>query len=491
MSDQTSYKQVVKATSIFGGVQVFNIIISVVRSKIIAIFLGPAGMGIAGLFNSAIGLIGVASNFGLDTSAVKNIAVANETGQSGVGREIAILRRLTWITGTLGALLTLAFSPLLSRLTFGNDDYTFSFVWIAAAVLVKQLSVGQLVILQGLRKIQYLAKANLLGSFFGLFVTVPLYYFFRIDAIVPAMLVTIVVSFIFNAYYVSKIHTQTVSVTTAQAITEGKAMLTLGLSLSFITILTTLAAYALQIYISHSGGLHQVGLFNAGFAIINSYVGLVFNAMATDYFPRLSAVSQDNNQTRVVVTQQSFTAILLMTPIVAGFLFLAPFVVELLYSKEFLPIVMLVSWGILGMLFKAVSWSMGYILIAKSDSKLFMATSIGFNSVFLANNILGYHFYGLEGLGISFLANHIIHFTALKIITKRRYGFYFDSEFYKIYALCLSLCGIGFLFTYISNPYLRYGLLFGVVLAASGYCLYQLNKKINLKGALNNKWNRK
>jgi O-antigen/teichoic acid export membrane protein len=491
MPDQPSYKQVAKATSVFGGVQVFNIIISVVRSKVIAIFLGPSGMGIAGLFNSAIGLIGVMSNFGLDTSAIKSISVANETDQSSVGREVAILKRLTWITGTLGALLTVAFSPLLSRLTFGNDDYTFSFVWIAAAVLVRQLSVGQLAVLQGLRKIQYLAKANLLGSFFGLIVTVPLYYFFRIDAIVPAVIVTVVVSFVFNGLYVSKIHAQTVSITTAQALTEGRSMLTLGLSLSFITIITTLAAYALQIFIGRSGGLHQVGLFNAGFAIINSYVGLVFNAMATDYFPRLSAISQDKSQTRIVVTQQAFMAVLIMTPIVAVFLFLAPFIVEVLYSKEFLPIVMLVSWGILGMLFKAVSWSMGYILIAKSDSKLFIATSIGFNSVFLATNFIGYSFYGLEGLGISFFVNHFIHFIVLKIITRRRYGFYFDSEFHKIYTVCLLICGIGFLFTYISNLYLKYGLLLCVVLAASGFCLYQLNNKVNLIEIINNKRNRK
>lgn len=475
MSEQSSYRQVVKATSIFGGVQVFSIVISVLRAKIIAVFLGATGMGISGLFYSAMGLIGVVSNFGLDTSAVKSLSATENTS-----REISIIKRLAWLSAILGAVLTVVFSPVLSQLTFGNTDYALAFVWIALAVLIKQLTVGQLAILQGLRKIELLAKANLAGSFLGLLVTIPLYYFFRIDAIVPAILVTVAVSFMVNAYYVSRLNMRSDKVTNRQAFREGKPMLSLGLSLSFITILTTLAAYALQIYISHCGGLQQTGFFNAGFAIVNSYVGLVFNAMASDYFPRLSAVSHDRAQTREIVTQQSFTAILIITPVVAFFMLLAPFVVQILYSREFMPIVLFVSWSMLGMLFKAVSWSMGYMLIARSDSKLFMATSIGFNSVFLANNIAGYYFYGLQGLGISFLVNHILHFAVLKVIVRNRYGFYFDAAFYKIFALCLGMCGIGFLFTYISDPYLKYGLLSGVVLTASAYCFHQMNKKVNL-----------
>jgi ABC-type branched-subunit amino acid transport system ATPase component len=52
-----SYRNVMKATSIFGGVQVFNILIAIVRSKFIALFIGPSGMGIASLLNSTLGLI--------------------------------------------------------------------------------------------------------------------------------------------------------------------------------------------------------------------------------------------------------------------------------------------------------------------------------------------------------------------------------------------------------------------------------------------------
>jgi O-antigen/teichoic acid export membrane protein len=55
---------------LFRVVQVLNIIISV-RTKLIAVFIGPAGMGIISLLNSAINIISGVSGLGIETSAVK------------------------------------------------------------------------------------------------------------------------------------------------------------------------------------------------------------------------------------------------------------------------------------------------------------------------------------------------------------------------------------------------------------------------------------
>src|SRR4051794_12211349 len=125
MSDpQASYRQIIKATSIFGGVQVFTIILSIIRSKFIAVLLGPAGMGIAGLLTTTTGLINSLTNFGLGTSAVRDVAFANSTGnESRIAIVIIVLKRLVWATGILGTLVILVFSPWLSQFTFGNRDY--------------------------------------------------------------------------------------------------------------------------------------------------------------------------------------------------------------------------------------------------------------------------------------------------------------------------------------------------------------------------------
>ena len=450
MSDnQQSYRKVLNATSLFGGVQVINIIISLVRSKVIALLIGPIGMGISNLLLTTMELINGLTNLGLERSAVKDISLANTNSNSkSVAKTISILKKLVWLTITIGIILMIALSPWLSEMAFGNKDYTISFIWISIALLFKQLSSSQLAILQGLRKLQYLAKANLLGNFIGLLITLPLYYFFRIDAIVPAIIIATFMSFIFTYYYSQKLDIAPVAISRKEAVSEGKGMINLGVMLSLSSMITLLVAYIIRIYIGSSNeteelGLIDVGLYSAGFVILNSYVGIIFNAMGTDYFPRLSEIANDIIKLRKTVLEQAIVAILLITPIIVVFLAFAPLIIVILYSNEFSPIVAMVTWGILGMIFKAVSWSMGYMIIAKGDSKVFIKTAIGFNAILLLINIVGYHYGGLEGIGISFFIYYIIHFITIRIITYYRYDFYFEKGFYKIFTFTVIMCFIG------------------------------------------------
>ena len=122
--NRNSYKQSLKATSLFGGVQIFNILIQIIRSKFAAVLLGPEGMGVMGLLNSTITMISSFTNCGLGTSAVRNIAEANGANDTKrIALIISVFRRLVWITGLTGALICLVSASLLSQVTFGNTDY--------------------------------------------------------------------------------------------------------------------------------------------------------------------------------------------------------------------------------------------------------------------------------------------------------------------------------------------------------------------------------
>ena len=491
MSDnQQSYRKVLNATSLFGGVQVINIIISLVRSKVIALLIGPIGMGISNLLLTTMELINGLTNLGLERSAVKDISLANTNSNSkSVAKTISILKKLVWLTITIGVILMIALSPWLSEIAFGNKDYTISFIWISIALLFKQLSSSQLAILQGLRKLQYLAKANLLGNFIGLLITLPLYYFFRIDAIVPAIIIATFMSFIFTYYYSQKLDIAPVAISRKEAVSEGKGMINLGVMLSLSSMITLLVAYIIRIYIGSSNeteelGLIDVGLYSAGFVILNSYVGIIFNAMGTDYFPRLSEIANDIIKLRKTVLEQAIVAILLITPIIVVFLAFAPLIIVILYSNEFSPIVAMVTWGILGMIFKAVSWSMGYMIIAKGDSKVFIKTAIGFNAILLLINIVGYHYGGLEGIGISFFIYYIIHFITIRIITYYRYDFYFEKGFYKIFTFTVIMCFLAFSITFIPSSILKYSLMSLIIVVSCWYSHKELDKKIGLKDYL-------
>jgi O-antigen/teichoic acid export membrane protein len=488
--NQQSYRKVLNATSLFGGVQFINIILRLIRSKAIALLIGPIGMGISNLLLTTMELINGLTNLGLERRAVIDISLAKTNSNSkNVAITISILKKLVWLTITVGVILMVLLAPWLSEITFGNKDYTISFRWISIALLFKQLSSSQLAILQGLRKLKSLAKANLLGNFIGLLITLPLYYYYKIDAIVPSIIIATFMSFVFTYYYSHKLDIESVTISRKEAVSEGKGMINLGVMLSLSSLITLLVAYIIRIYIGSANeteelGLIDVGLYSAGFVILNSYVGIIFNAMGTDYFPRLSEIANDIKKLRKTVLEQATVAILLITPIIVVFLACAPFIIVILYSHEFSPIVTMVTWGILGMIFKAVSWSMGYMIIAKGDSKVFIKTAIGFNTILLSINIIGYHFGGLEGVGISFFIYYIIHFIAIRIITYYRYDFYFEKGFYKIFTFTVIMCFLAFSITFIPSSILKNSLMIGLIVVSCWYSYKELDKKIGVKDYL-------
>lgn len=489
--EQSSYRQIMKATSIFGGVQVFNIFISIIRSKFVAVLLGPTGMGIAGMLQATTGMITALTNFGLGTSAVKDVSAAYASGDKDrVSIVVVVFRRLVLITGLLGAIITLVCASWLSEITFGNKDYTWAFIWLSVTLLLQQISAGQSVLLQGTRQIKSLAQSGMMGSVLGLITSVPLYYFFGLEGIVPAIIISAITTLALTWYYARKVEVTPIYVSKVRTIAEGKGMLKMGFMISLSGLISLAASYVVRLFISNTGGVDQVGLYNAGFAIINTYVGLIFTAMGTDYYPRLSAVAHNNNECRTVINQQAEIALLILSPIIMIFLVFINWVVLLLYSSQFVAVNDMILYAALGMFFKAASWSIAFIFLAKGASKLFFWNELITNIYLLALNIFGYHFWGLTGMGLSFLASYLLYLIQVFIVAKINYRFSFSGEFVKIFGLqflLATLCLI--LVKLIPAPY-SYIVGSIVIMLSAWHALRELNKRLDLKsifGALRNR----
>lgn len=478
---QSSYRQIMKATTLFGGVQFFNILISIIRSKFVAVLLGPTGMGIMGLLTSTTGIIISMTNFGLNTSAVKDIATAYRTSdEKRIVTVISAFRRIVWFTGLFGMVLTALLSPWLSQLTFSNRDHTQAFILLSIILLFNQLSSGQLVILQGMRKLNYLAKANLFGSALGLLVTLPLYFIWGIDGIVPGIISSSLVSLLMSWYFSRKIKIESTALSTHQIISEGKSMLLMGFMISLSSLLSVGASYIVQIFISRTGSVEELGLYNAGFAIINTYVGLIFVAMGTDYYPRLSGVANDTLLSKQTINQQAEISILIIAPILVVFLIFINWVIILLYSKKFIAVNEMIYWASFGMFFKAASWAVSFLFLAKGASKLFFWNELFSNICRLIFNLIGYHFWGLSGLGISFAVGFLLYLLQVYFVSNLKFSFNFDSTFIKIFIVQLILVMAGFLSTkYLNHPF---NYIFGVLLIAVSvwYSITELEKRIGI-----------
>lgn len=488
-SEKQEYKNSLKATSLFGGVQVYNIIIAILKSKVVALFLGPEGMGIYGLLTSTTGLITSATNFGLATSAVKDIAGANASGNiKRVSRTITVFRRWVWATGVLGLLVCLCLSSFWSRITFGNEDYTLAFVVLSLTLLFTQLSSGQIALLQGMRRYSLMAKSSVLGSTIGFLIALPLYYFRGIDAIVPVIVLSSLASLVLSGYFSRKVETEPIRLNWRETVEGGKGMIKMGFFIALQGLLSVGASYVVRLYIRTEGGVDEVGLYTAGFAIINTYVGLVFTAMSSEYYPRLAGYCDDPVKFNQAINQEVEISLLLLSPIIIVFIVFANIAITLLYSSKFLGIDGMLYWAILGIFFKAPAWSIAFSFIAKGDAKAFFwneLTAIIYSTFF---NILFYKYWGLTGIGFSFLVGYLLYYIQVWIICHRKYNYRSISAIRKIFFSGLFLGIMCLCLVVFASDIIRYSLGSLVAAGAFVFSYRELDVRVGIKNYFSNRF---
>ena len=478
---KSSYRSIFKATSLFGGVQVYQILVGIVKSKIIAVLLGPLGVGVLGLYQSAEQLLKSITSMGLQSSAVRDISEANSSGdENKVALKIAVLKRLILFTGLLGMVSMIVLSPFLSKVSFGSYNYILPFVLFSVCLLLDQICNGQKIILQGLRQLNKLAIVTAIGSTVGLLVCIPIYCLWGVEGIVPTLILTSCIALFFTWTIVNKMQIKKIPVNNKEAFDEGSTMLKLGIAMSASSILSTLSAYLIRSFISYQGGVDEVGLFTAGFMLMTTYTGMVFSAMSTDYFPRLAAVNQDNERCREIINQQGEIGILILLPLLLICIVFVPYIVKILYSNEFMPANGYILWACGGMLFKMASWAISYVYVAKAEAKLFAIIETSANIISLVFSVFGYVLGGITGLGVSFSIGYVIYLFIVFIIAHKKFDFTFSSTFIRLFIfeslLLFSCLGIvlflSSLFKYIFGSIL--------IIYASYFAIVELNKRTEL-----------
>ena len=491
-NQESTYRHIFKATGIFGGVQVFNILINIIKSKVIAILLGPAGIGLYGILNSTIEVLKSVTGLGLGVSAVKDISEANTTDDiTHVSHTLKTLRRWVYFTGCFGFLITLLLASLLSQWTFGDESYTWMFRWLSVVLLFSALSSGQTAALQGMRQIGFLAKAGMLGSLLGLCLSVPLFFLLGNMGIVLSIIISSICTLIFSAIYARRISTVEVQQTLKESFRQGCGMAKLGVVMMFNGVLALLAAYILKAYITRHGGIEDAGIYQSAFSIAEGYFGVIFTAMAADYYPRLAAINKDNAKLKSEVNKQAEIGLLVAFPCIIIALFFMPIGIRLLYSEEFLGGVSCINWAMLGNIFKIGSWTMGYVLIAKGKSKIFALTGVGFNAIYLLLTIYGYRLWGIDGVGIAFFAYYIIHFIGIALICSLLFNIRFKRDFRYLFITIFLFAAVAFFLQRIDNAWIKY-ISAAIFCSASIYLAYiQLNKRLNIHEFIANKRRRK
>lgn len=478
----TSYGNIFKTTFLFGFVQVFKAVIAIVKNKLVALLIGPEGMGLLGIFNSTVHMIQTGASLGINQSAVRDVAEAKGSGdQAKVSRIIKVTNRIVIFTGLLGCMVTLILSHYLSIWTLGDTTHTISYCILALVVALNIINEGKQALLKGTRHLRALAYASMIGAFVGLITAIPLYYFFGEEGIVPELIIASSLALLVSQYYVKKIKVEEVNLSFKESFCEAKPMVQMGIALMFVTLLQTVTAFAINAYIRYSGGLSDVGMFSAGSYILTGYFGLITTALMTDYYPRIAAVNQDNEKLQDELNKQSMVSVVLCSPLIVFFIALMPFFIRLLYSEQFLPAVDYLRFGIFWTVITICSNQVDLILVAKYNTKVYIFLALIMRIMQLLLCIVLYKILGLLGLGMSYGFLGVLHITVMTIAVYKLYGIHFTKDFAKVGITVLLLTIVTSLIGFIIDGVLLYVITFSLVILSVLYSIYILKTRINIE----------
>lgn len=402
-----SYGQILKTTAVFGSVKIFSVLIGLFKAKIIAIFLGPAGMGIFNLINYPVTLFSQFSGLGISTSGIREVAQTQDEKQ--LSETAEVIKYWNRTLGIIGSLILFALAPWVSKLSFGDDSYTWAFQVLSVVVFLTNLGSEYEVLLRGRRETKLVAKAGFYSSLAGFIASIPFYYAFGTAGIVVVILITALTLAGVNYIYARKLNIQPTKLPYREIFKRGQNMASIGFFIVLGDLIFVGITSIVNIYIRRTGSLDDVGYFQSCIQITQSSINLVLLTMAADYYPRLSQLQGNSKLTSMVATQQSEIAILLCTPVICSLILFSSLVIKVLLTSEFVIVQRALCYFLLGAIFRIPSWAMNYIVLANGKTNIYVIMVLLNNLLMLPLYIVGYHFYGVEGIGIAYIITTIFN----------------------------------------------------------------------------------
>jgi antigen flippase len=422
--EPNSYRQVLRASSIIGGAQGLNYIVGLVRVKVVAILLGPSGVGLISLYQSTLGLVGNVAGLGIASSGVRAVAQAYSNEEPvKAAKTVRVLRRACLLTGLLGWMLAAALAKPISEWMFGTPEHAFAIAVLGATLLMGSISGGQMTLLQGLRRIGDLARVNFTFMLITTVVTIGLYAWLGKKGIVPVMLTNAAVILVVCWSFARRVKVGPVILTWNETIAGTRDLVGLGIAFMWSGLLVSGLDIATRFIITREYGVSAAGYYQAAWGLSGMFAGFILTAMDADFYPRLTSIIHDRVLAIRTVNEQTEIGVLLALPGLLTTLAFGPIVIRIFYTTQFLASAALLPWLLVGVFGQVVSWPLAFIQPAKGAGRWFIATETTSIVVRSALVIWLVPRFGPVGAGYAFASGYLTHTVGMLWVGYRLIGF--------------------------------------------------------------------
>lgn len=443
MSDQaSSYRRILKTSSIIGGASVINIVIGLVRTKILAVLLGPTGIGLVSLYTGLMSTATAVATMGIGTVGTRQIAEALSQEDE---RALAVVRRaMFWgalLLASAGALVVWSLREVLAIRVLGGAEHATIVGWLALGVAFSVAGASQGALIQGMRRIGDMARLSVYGSVLNTVLGVALLWQWGQGGLVAYVLIGPLMSLLLGHWYVSRLpKVVSADISIQEMAHQWQTLLRLGIPFMGAGLVGALVQLWIRVEVGNTLGAESLGHFQAAWTISMQYIGFVLASMGADYYPRLTGVINDHKAATRLVNEQTEIALLLSAPVFIAMIGLSPWVIHLLYSSAFLPAVEVLRWQILGDVLKVASWPLGFVILAAGAGKTFFWTET-LVLVLMGGGIAGLlPVIGLQITGIAFLVCYVVYLPLVYVLAKRRIDFSWQPAVTRLLLVIFLLC---------------------------------------------------
>lgn len=477
----SNYYDTIKSNFLFGGIKLFQIIINLLRTKLVAVILGPSGIGLISLFTNTVITIHQFTTFGIFQSSIKYITYNAE--KSSYSKIINIINNLALVVGLLGMMICIIFSKTISILVFNSKEHNIAFIIIALALLFESLSNGIITCFQGLRKLSQLAISSLLGAIISITISIPIYLWIGEKGIPIGIVLTYGITY--SIYLITAIKAKIkfkYNFNITSSIKHGIPIIKLGIIIMFSNGLMTLFTLILNSYINRHGSPIEVGFYQAAVTATYGNIAILISILSSDFYPKLASTINKNININLLVNQQVELLLLITAPIIGVIVLFPDFIIKILFTQEFISISPLLQIMAISLIFRIIWHSLSYVILAHGDKITYLVYDaiIGNGLIFILN-LLGYYYMGLFGLSLSFLFGSIFMVILLNLVTLSKYKLKLTPVFWSNFLIFLSLCIASYYsIKLFNNIHILIKIWFCTIIL--GFTFFILNKRLNIIG---------
>ena len=424
-SQSSSFRRILKSSSIIGGSSVVGIMLGLVRNKMLAVLFGPEGVGLVSLYTSVMATATSVATMGVGTVVTRQIAEA-------IGRDDAhalAVARKAFFWGTLmlscaGGVLVWALKDVISQKILGGSEHGWVVGWLSLGVVLSVMCASQAAMMQGMRRMADMARLSIYGALANTVFGIAMLWQFGSAGLVAYVLVGPLLSFFIGLVLIARIPKPEQSIVLLQEMTnQWKIMIRLGFVFMAAGLVPALVQLWIRVEVQGLLGAEAVGHYQAAWSVSTQYLGFVLGAMGADYYPRLCSAIHDKVTATRLVNEQIEVALLLSAPIIIVGIGFSSWIVDALYSTSFRQAADILRWQVLADILKVASWPMAMIMSAVGMGKsfLFTETSASLFMGLLVASMLP--IVGLKITGIAYLACYLLYLPLVFVIAKRAIGF--------------------------------------------------------------------